>query len=196
MARGRPKKFDDKVVLEKAMEVFWRKGFDSTTLNDIDQATQIPRQSLYRAFKNKRILFLNALDYYQNRVVKSVLETLEKDRPAIENLELVFTRWQNAMTQKQGLGCLMGNTAAQFLPDDVDVRNRVLAHQDRLINSLEKALAQGQSEGSVNVHMNPKSMARMIISTVNGLLSISRVGPPQSIAQDVLQTLMSLIQTK
>ena len=80
MARGRPKKFDDKVVLEKAMEVFWRKGFDSTTLSDIDQATQIPRQSLYRAFKNKRTLFLNALDYYQNRVVKNIVETLGNDR--------------------------------------------------------------------------------------------------------------------
>ena len=151
---------------------------------------------MYRAFKNKRTLFLNALDYYQNRVVKNIVETLGNDRPAIENLELVFASWQKAMTQKQGLGCLMGNTAAQFLPDDVDVRNRVLEHQNQLIDSLEKALSQGQSEGSVNVHTNAKSMARMIISTVNGLLSISRMEPPQTIAQDVLQTLMSLIRTK
>lgn len=194
MTRGRPKTFNDDAVLEKAMLVFWRKGFDAATLEDIDQATGIPRQSLYRSFKNKRTLFLLSLDYYQDRVASRILSILEQDRPAIENIKAVFDSWQSAIASKNGLGCLMGNTAAQFLPNDEDVRARVLHHQERFVSSFEQALIQGQNEGCINKSIKAKSMARTIIITTTGLLTMSRVTPPPEAARDVLDTLILLIE--
>ena len=73
MKRGRPKQFDDDEVLARAMQVFWRKGYDATSLDDLVEAMGIPRQSLYRTFTDKHTLFLRALEYYDQNVTSRIL---------------------------------------------------------------------------------------------------------------------------
>ena len=97
MKRGRPKQFDDDEVTAIAMQVFWRKGYDATSLDDLVEAMGIPRQSLYRTFTDKHTLFLRALEYYDQNVTSVILGILSAEAPAIENLRNVFEAWKQAV---------------------------------------------------------------------------------------------------
>lgn len=193
MARGRPKQFDDNEVLARAMTVFWRQGYEATSLDDLIEAMGIPRQSLYRTFTDKHTLFLKALAHYDQNVTSVVIATLNADAPAIDNLRAVFQFWRNAVSSPERMGCMMVNTSTQVPPDDTEVIKLVQANQRRGVEAFEKALKRAQLEGDVSPSIEPKVISRTICATVNGLLSMSRTGMSKPFREDVLGFLPALI---
>ena len=193
MTRGRPKQFDDNEVLARAMTVFWHQGYEATSLDDLINAMGKPRQSLYRTFTDKHTLFLKALRFYDENVTAKVINTLNADGPAIDNLRSVFKMWHAAVSSPERLGCLMVNTSTQDFPDDSEVTRLVKANQSRGIKAFEKTLKRAQLEGDVDSSIDPKAVARTICATVNGMLAMSRNGFSEAFKQDVFKTLPSLI---
>ena len=193
MKRGRPKQFRDDDVLALAMQVFWRKGYDATSLDDLIDAMGIPRQSLYRTFTDKHTLFLRALEYYDQNVTSVILSILSANGPAINNLHNVFEAWKQAINSPEKMGCLMVNTSTQVPPDDVEVIKIVEENRKRGAAVFEKTLRRAQDEGDVDPSINPKVASRTICATVNGLLSMSRTGASEAFKRDVLASLPGLI---
>ena len=196
MKIGRPKTFDDNEVLEQAMGVFWKFGYDKTSLDDLLKAMAIPRQSLYRTFGGKRALFLRALELYETRTNEIVLKTLQSDDSAITNIDNVFQVWTDRLTSPDRNGCLIQNTCGQSIFADKEIAAIVLNFQSRVFYSFEQALKQGQREGDVNSAVNAKAVAHTVTSSLNGLLSLSRVGLPNDVVKNVFDTLRSLILAK
>ena len=193
MKRGRPKQFDDNEVLARAMQVFWRKGYDATSLDDLVEAMGIPRQSLYRTFTDKHTLFLRALEYYDQNVTSVILSILTAKGPAINNLRAVFEAWKLAVNSPERMGCLMVNTSTQVPPDDTEVIKIVEANRKRGAAAFEKTLKRAQKEGDVDPSINPKVASRTVCATVNGLLGMSRTGASDAFKRDVLASLPGLI---
>lgn len=193
MTRGRPKQFDDDEVLARAMQVFWRQGYEATSLDDLIEAMGIPRQSLYRTFTDKHTLFVRALDYYDKNVTSVVVNALTAEGPAIDNLRLVFQMWRIAVSTPERMGCMMVNASSQVAADDEEVVRLVRANQKRGITAFEKTLSRAQEEGDVDPSISPKMVSRTICATVNGLLSMSRTGLPEAFREDVFATLPTLI---
>ena len=193
MKRGRPKQFDDDEVLARAMQVFWRKGYDATSLDDLVEAMGIPRQSLYRTFTDKHTLFLRALEYYDQNVTSRILAVLSAEGPAIDNLLAVFEAWKQAINSPERMGCLMVNTSTQVPPDDAQVIKIVEENRKRGAAVFEKTLRRAQKEGDIDSSINPKVASRTICATVNGLLGMSRTGASDAFKKDVLASLPGLI---
>ena len=89
---ARPKAFDEEVVLDRAVEVFWAKGYEATSIQDLVDAMGIQRGSLYATFGGKHQLFLTALDRYGEVVVKKLLAILESKPSALESIEQFFAQ--------------------------------------------------------------------------------------------------------
>lgn len=193
MKRGRPKSFDDNDALESAMQVFWRSGYDAASLDELLNAMQIPRQSLYRTFSDKRGLFLKALELYANRMTGGISQILHADDLAVNNIEQVFLLWSQRLNAKEKNGCLMQNTCSQSIMQDEEVKKLLKDHQKRMIVAFEKAVKRAQSEGDIHETINAKAVARTVITTINGLLGLSRIGLSSKYIKDVIQTLKSLI---
>jgi len=191
--RGRPKQFNDDQVLALAMQVFWRKGYDATSLDDLVEAMGIPRQSLYRTFTDKHTLFLRALEYYDQNVTSVILGILSADAPAIDNLRNVFEAWKQAINSPERMGCLMVNTSTQVPPDDAEVIKIVEENRRRGAAVFEKTLRRAQKEGDVDAKINPKVASRTICAAVNGLLGMSRTGASDAFKRDVLASLPALV---
>lgn len=194
MTRGRPKSFDDNEALERAMNAFWRYGYDATSLDDLVREMQIPRQSLYRTFGDKRSLFLSALELYGNRMSEVIIAILQADGKAIDNVNEVFRRWSERLTSPERNGCMMQNTCSQSIMVDEQVTALVMTHQNRVTVAMEKALVRGQEEGNISAVIDTKAVARTISSSINGLLALSRIGLPDEFSKDVIRTLTSLIK--
>ncbi|MFK8053018.1 MAG: TetR/AcrR family transcriptional regulator [Woeseiaceae bacterium] len=193
MARGRPKQFDDDEVLARAMAVFWRQGYEATSLDDLIEAMGIPRQSLYRTFTDKHTLFLKALEYYDKHVTNVVIGMLNADGPAVDNLRRVFDLWGKTVNAPERIGCLMVNAGVQSSPGDDEVERLVRANQKRGVAALEKALKRAKLEGDIAASVDPKATARTICATINGLLGMSRSGVSDAFKRDVLANLPTLI---
>jgi len=140
MARGRPREFDEPTALEDAMTAFWRHGYDAVSLADLEDATGLARQSLYRTFGDKRTLFLRALEFYGEQMIGPVVDALKTDGRAIDNIHRVLKMWESDATQPDGPGCMMVNTCSQFLDTDEDVSALVLKYQLLIANAFRDAL--------------------------------------------------------
>ena len=193
MKRGRPKQFDDDEVLARAMQVFWRKGYDATSLDDLVEAMGIPRQSLYRTFTDKHTLFVRALEYYDQNVMSVILGVLSADGPAINNLRTVFEVWKQSINSPERMGCFMVNTSTQVPPEDTAVIKIIEDSRKRGTALFEKTLKRAQQEGDIDPSINPKVASRTICATVNGLLGMSRTGASEAFKRDVLASLPGLI---
>lgn len=193
MPRGRPKQFDDDEVLARAMQVFWRKGYDATSLDDLIAAMGIPRQSLYRTFTDKHTLFLRALKYYDEHVMGVVLGLLTAKGPAVDNLSNVFAVWRQSVNSPERMGCLMVNTGTQVAPDDTEVIKLIEANRQRGVAAFEKTLKRAQKEGDIDPSINPKVASRTICAMVNGLLGMSRTGASAAFQSDVLNSIPGVI---
>ena len=196
MARGRPREFDELAALEQAMTVFWQHGYDAVSLDDLEVATGLARQSLYRTFGNKRKLFLRALDFYGEQMIGPVVDALKADGRAIDNIHGVINMWRVGTTSPGGPGCMLVNTCSQFLDTDKDVTALVLMHQGRLASAFQGALKQAQAEGDVDPTINARSMGRTFVCVGGGVMGMSRMGSSPTFTRDVLRTMTDAIRVR
>src|SRR5262245_37413696 len=107
-AAGRPPEFDRDDALERAMRLFWAKGYEGTSMSDLTVALGIGRQSLYGAFGGKRELFVACLERYSEHVLeRSLFGTLDEPAgSALAALERVLDAWEAYVKSDEFKGCL------------------------------------------------------------------------------------------
>lgn len=131
----RPKAFNEEQVFDKAVEVFWSKGYEATSMQDLVSAMGIQRGSLYATFESKQKLFLIALERYGEVVVNKLLEILQSNSSATESIKLFFAQLiEHLLTAGPLRGCLVTNSAIERGLTDEDTKKQVL----HLLNAIEK----------------------------------------------------------
>ena len=116
---ARPREFDPDTVLERAMRVFWAKGYHASSLDDLCDAAELNRPSLYAAFGDKRALFLATLDRYGDRAVARVTAALSRPVPIRDAIAAFLSEMIEQIVAGPGrAGCFIGNCAAEVAPHD------------------------------------------------------------------------------
>ena len=110
---GRPREFDPEIALDKAMRLFWSKGYYDTSIRDLVEHTGVNYYGLYDQFESKHGLFLAALDRYETLLSSEVAQALKEEPGGLEAIGRVFDRLLAFVTTANGkAGCMMCNTAA------------------------------------------------------------------------------------
>lgn len=172
---ARPRSFDCDEVLDKAGQVFRAKGFDGTSVEDLEKAVGLRRASLYGVWADKRTLYLAALKRYQNKGGVRLLEELnaaKTGRAAIEHL-LYFTAEEAA---GDTAGCLLANAASERAAHDGGVARCVEDNRRRVEGALLAAVLRGQADGSVKVRGEARSAARFLVAATLGIRALARTG--------------------
>lgn len=174
--RGRPREFSPDWAIERAMQVFWTKGYQGTSLPDLMGATKLSRGSLYAAFGDKHGLFLLALDLYISQALDRLDEELASGRNALDGLRKCMdgyvARTDGAAGQR---GCLVVATTMELGAEDHESSKRIAfffrAMETRLIN----ALARAHEEGSLSRNVDPSAAAYMLIYFLEGLRVVRKI---------------------
>ena len=120
---ARPREFEREEVVRKALAVFWRQGYQATSVQDLVGATGLNRGSLYGTFGDKHGLFLEAVEYYRTNVTAQRLARLEEPGPARDRIATFFKEViEFSVGEGRLLGCLMTNAAIERAPHDRDTR--------------------------------------------------------------------------
>ncbi len=161
------------------MEVFWTRGYEATSLQHLVQKTGASRQSIYSDFGGKHELFLAVLDRYQDEVVSPAFSCVEQAEATLSEVEAYF-HYQIERAESGGLpgpGCLIANTITEVAPHDVEIYQRVNAHNERLFLGFRKAFKNEIQTDNTRRHAAPNfdAIATMTVIFAQGLWSASRV---------------------
>lgn len=176
------------------MHVFWHKGYEATSMEDLLSAMDISRSSLYETFGDKRRLFLKVLDVYRESVVRPKGSLLDREGSALLSVRrLIETLTEWALMDPQRRGCLVGNTVVELAPHERDVApklNRALKlREDTLFNLLARA----QVEGELGLDKNPRVLARVLVTMILGTAAMIKAGTPAKTVKQIMSTALSAL---
>lgn len=188
---ARPQEFNTAEVLHKAMLVFWRKGYEATSLVDLLEATGLSRSSLYGTFGGKRELFISAFDAYRNereRDMKRVLRQGDARRAIEAFFRMLFA---NLGAHEPAHGCMSINQGVEMAPHDPEIRARVMEDFRHIEEALTSVIERGQGDGSLTNTRNARELARLLVLAFPGLQVMARVGYAQADLDGALSLLLS-----
>ncbi|MEM8796675.1 MAG: TetR/AcrR family transcriptional regulator [Pseudomonadota bacterium] len=143
---GRPRKFDEGVVVERAMNAFWANGYRGSSLPDLLEATELTRGSFYKAFGSKRDIFMMAFDLYFNTETKLLVDNLTNKNGActdgLDRLTALFDDAIQRYTSGDKRGCFIYNSLAEIGDSDPGIARQI----DRGVKALENAFTLAVSE--------------------------------------------------
>ena len=164
---GRPRAFDPEVALDRAMHVFWAKGYEGASLSTLTRAMRINRPSLYAAFGNKEQLFGKVLDRYMDGPVAWFGKALAapKASEAVEQIFLGTARM--AGDRRTPAGCLMVQGALAC--GNASARKEVAARRAAAEVALRRRLQRAKREGDLPKNADPGELARYAMTVVRGM---------------------------
>lgn len=174
---ARPRTTSNETILERATELFWRKGFEATSIGDLVAATGANRFGLYGEFGDKRELFLRALDHYADSFVDGAFGKVEATGASLAAIRGYFAELID-LAEEWGLpgpGCFMANAMTEIAPRDKAVRAKVRAHFERLSRGFARALANARDAGELPAGVDAKAFAHFLAVAAQGLWSFSRI---------------------
>ncbi len=196
MTRGPDKQFDPEMALDKAMQLFWAKGYAATGLNELVETMEIGRKSLYDTFGNKRALFIKALERYSQTNVSEIYRGLNNpDRPALDNVRAVMRDIAAVNSKPMSPGCLLGVSMAQFRTDDAEMAAVLRKHMQRVENAYYKAFAKAQAQGDLKPTTNVRNLARLFMSAHQGLVLMGRVTKTHEVPRGIVDGALAVLET-
>jgi AcrR family transcriptional regulator len=167
--RGRPREFCVDRALAQALRVFWEKGYEGTSLNDLTEAMGITRPSLYAAFGNKEALFRKALDLYQSEKLAYIQRALEQ--PTARQVAETMLRGavDNVTSCEQPHGCLGVITSVACGAESQSVREEVVKRGEAGKRALTERFVRAREEGDLPPHIDPEGLMRVLIALLQGI---------------------------
>ena len=192
--RGRPREFDIDAALDKSARVFRERGYHATSIADLTQATELASGSVYKAFKDKRAVFLAAFDREgRTRLEKlrRVLSTAKSGRDRIRTVLKFFAESSHGVEGKRG--CLIVGTAAELATLDAGVAGRVTAALGQSETLVRDLIRQGQADGSIPADIDSRVTARLMLCLLQGMRVVGKTGRKRKEMLAVAEAAMKLL---
>ena len=163
---GRPREFDEAAVLEAAMDAFWQKGYEATSLADLCACTGLHKGSLYQTFGGKHELFMRALSHYVEEEFREVAAVAFQSESPLENVRAAVAKiCDDAGNDK---GCMMINSMVELAPHDPEVRKLLQAAGEKRLRVMTDMLEKAQQAGEIRTGQAPYALARQLMLTLAG----------------------------
>lgn len=192
---ARPQEFDRQEVIARAMNVFWRKGFEATSIQDLVDATKLNRGSLYNAFGDKAGLFAAVMEAYAAAAPDSELvRALDAGGPARPAIETFFAALvERGAADKERRGCLIVNTASELVSRDPSVARWMEAAAHRQEKALTTLVERGQTAGEIAPWRDSRALGRFLFAAAQGLIVTGKVDPDPAVLEDIAAMSLSLL---
>ena len=191
---GRPREFEIGEALDKAIVVFSEQGYHGASISDLKDAMGLTAGSLYKAFKDKKAIFLAAFDRYKqvrNGVLDEQLLLGTDGRDKVFRMLRVYA--DASLGEAGRRGCMVVGTAVELGAYDPEAAERVHRSMSRTEAQLEALIREGRADGSINPEADPQAIARLLLSLAYGLRVLGKTGPTREQAYSVVESAMRLL---
>ena len=191
---ARPREFDEATALEAAIDCFWQRGYEATSVRDLVDKMGISGPSLYNAYGDKRSLFAQALERYFDHSARALIKQLETSLPpkqAVRRfIEEIIDR---SVNDRERRGCFLINSALEVAPHD---RQRVLSPSTASLRSKPFSTVQSklaQAKGAVPRNRVARDLARLLLGVLLGIRVLARSKPERALLQGVARPALALL---
>lgn len=192
---GRPLEFDPDAALDAAMQVFWRNGYENTSMQDLLEVMQISKSSLYQAFGGKQALFERCMTRYGDEMIGSLREALEASP---SGLSFIRQFLESVLDEARGVcetrGCLVLNTANEFARRNPRIAEAVSRGLNRFHEVLLAAVERTQKEGDIPPDRNASMLATYLVSSMSGLKTMSKAGAGEKALKGIIDLTLKALQ--
>jgi len=176
------------------MRVFWSKGYEAASLNDILSATGLSKSSLYATFGDKRELFLAAFEAYRHERLQRLEAVLNDGQPARQSIEKFFRQGvAYAGAPEHAYGCMTANEAVELAPHDLDIQQLVTEDFQAVEEAFARAILRGQADGSIARDKAPRQLARFLVVNLQGLQVMARAKSRRALLDDTLTVMLAVL---
>lgn len=195
MSIGRPIEFDPDAALDAALEVFWRCGYEATSMQDLLGAMGLSKSSFYQTFGSKQALFERSIERYSDRLTAELAAGLARSKSAKRFIAATLQAIaEEARDAGKPRGCFVMNTAAEFGQSDRDVARRVRKGVDGFRGVFLAAIRKGIDEGEIRVAHRPEALADYIVSSISGLRTMVKAGADAKKVKRVVDVVMGVLE--
>lgn len=191
----RLREFDEDKALDAAMELFWEKGYEATSLSDLTARMGIQKPSIYSAFGDKKQLFEAALRKYTQSHASTVRTKLQGHSSVKEAFRSYLEDLVNAEYGEKSLnrGCFCINTMVELSPHDEKFEILTREHQMYLTVLFQETLERGIQSGELEGGTNAKALAQTLVVSLIGLTVLMKSRPERSFVRNAVSVILSLI---
>ncbi|RYX83289.1 TetR/AcrR family transcriptional regulator [bacterium] len=182
---ARPKAFDREKALQAAMAIFWSRGYEATSTDDLIKGMGIGRQSLYDTFGDKHKLYLEALQMYNANSIAGYIETIRGTASPMAAIEEILLSMALDSSETRAFGCMGINATCEFGQNDAKVNAVLQSSGVTMLSILEQALNEAKAKGEMPDTLDTRKAARFLNSTLAGMKVGARGGEDADTLRDV-----------
>jgi AcrR family transcriptional regulator len=184
--RGRPRAFDPDMALEKAMRLFWERGYEAASMDELTETMGLSPSSAYSAFGGKEQLFVRALDRYMAGPGAFPFAILHEPGPA----RAAFARLFEAVAREytcadRPIGCMVAAAGSQSSPAAADVRAALVERRREAVVAYEDRLRRAREDGELPADADVAALARFFFTVVQGMSVQARDGAGEAELQGI-----------
>jgi|ERR1700683_2423057 len=190
---ARAKKFDPEKALAAAMNVFWRLGYENTSLDVLTEEMGVARQSLYDTFGDKRSLYLKALAHYRNETNGSMRRMFESVPSVKDGFARLLFGLSGESRAQHARGCLLLSANMERAAEDPVVAKFLRNNQAEVEGIFAAALRSAQSKGKLPSKQDPEALARFFVATIQGMRALARLKSDRVALEQVAKVALAVL---
>ena len=191
---GRPSIFDEEKVLDKATMLFWTRGYEATSLDDLLAVMGMGKSSFYHAFNSKRALFERIMDRFVNDAVHRLAGDLPTHPHPIERIREFFREIADSGSTQHKKGCFMGNTVVELTNTDRALSSRAVRRLEGMEELFRQQIEAAQRSGELETREDPAILARYLQTMWNGLNITRRIHPDPTALRPLIELQLQVLK--
>jgi TetR/AcrR family transcriptional regulator, transcriptional repressor for nem operon len=191
---ARDKSFDEQRAIDRAVDCFWSRGYEATSVRDLGDAMGIGSASLYNAFGDKRGLFVKCLERYANRSSRERMARIEeKHAPKAAILTFLAEIIERSLKDPDCKGCLLVNSALDVAPHDVEVGKAVAGYLDEIRDFFRRNIEAARRAGTTPKTVDAEAVSGHLLGVLMGIRVLTRVKPDRTLLESVARPALALL---
>jgi TetR/AcrR family transcriptional repressor of nem operon len=190
---GRPKIFDQQTALEKASQLFWEKGYEATSLDDLIGAMGIQKGSFYNAFGSKKKIFIESIKLHDTKSFTEFRKLLNETENSIALIKSLFLQFADGPETEHNKGCFAGNILAEL----VGLDEELTIDAKKYLKTLEKIFFEqikiAQMNGNLQNQTDAKILARYLLNLWNGINITRRIYPSNKELKPLIEFQLTIL---
>jgi TetR/AcrR family transcriptional regulator, transcriptional repressor for nem operon len=188
------KQFDEAAVLDKARDVFWKQGYNGSSMEELVKATGLSRSSIYDSFGDKHGLFTKTLEHYRQAQQQLMQEGMPPGFSARKRIGWLFqNNIAESLGDRQRKGCFILNSTTELANMDNSINKFVVSNMAAMEELLYKWVKEGQADGSISKKFGARALARNLYSSFNGLKVVGQTKPDKAALDEIMKVALSVL---
>ena len=191
---GRLREFDEDRAIDSAVDCFWARGYEATSVRDLAEHMGIGGASLYNAYGGKRALFVAALERYANRSSRERIARLEATGQPKQAIEAFLAEIiDRSLKDRQRKGCLLVNSALDVAPHDAEIGRVVAGYLEEIRTFFERNIEAGRGAGQMPRNIDAASVSAHLLGVLLGIRVLARTRPDRALLESVVRPALDLL---